>query len=358
MSEEADKDSKTEEPTEKKIQDAIEKGNTPVSKEAPVLAMLIGALLIGGFAITSGVRQLVSDMVHLLDVSGGLDLGNSADALMLSHSLSIKVGLFLAPIIAILSASGLASAFLQNKPSIVPNRIKPELSKLSLKKGWSRIFGAQGFVEFLKAVFKFSTVSAIVYAQFRTHEADLINAMFTDPSALPEMILQISLRLISGVCIVTILLVTVDILWSRSHWRKNLRMTKQEVKDEHKQMEGDPIVKARQRSLARDRARNRMMSAVPQATLVVANPTHFAVALRYDGEKNPAPVVVAKGQDLIALKIREIAETNDIPVIEDRQLARSLYAATEVERMIPPEFYRAVAEIICFVYSRKSKTAV
>ncbi|MHA7772922.1 flagellar biosynthesis protein FlhB [Roseibium sp. M-1] len=355
---EEDKDSKTEEPTEKKISDAVEKGNTPVSREAPVLATFVAALLIGSFVVMSASRQLVAQLTHLLDISGGVDLGNSADALLLTHTVSIEVMRFLAPIVAILAVSGLASAFLQNSPSIVFHRIKPDISKLSPLKGWNRIFGAQGLVEFLKAVFKFSTASAIVYGQFRAKEAELINAMFTDPSALPEAILQISMKLIAGVCIVTILLVTVDILWSRAHWRKNLRMSKQEIKDEHKQMEGDPIVKARQRSLARDRARNRMIAAVPQATLVVANPTHFAVALRYDGEQNPAPVVVAKGQDLIALKIREIAEANNIPVIEDRQLARSLYAATEVERMIPPEFYRAVAEIICYVYSRQAKTAV
>lgn len=353
-----DKDSKTEEPTEKKISDAIEKGNTPVSREAPVLATFVATLLIGSFVLTSAARQLIEKLTQLLDMSGGVDLGNSADALLLTHVVSVEVLTFLAPIVAILAVAGLASAFLQNTPSIVLHRIKPDFSKLSLIKGWNRIFGAQGLVEFLKAVFKFSAVSAIVYGQFRANEAELINAMFTDPSALPEAILQISMKLIAGVCIVTILLVTVDILWSRAHWRKNLRMSKQEIKDEHKQMEGDPIVKARQRSLARDRARNRMIAAVPQATLVVANPTHFAVALRYDGDQNPAPIVVAKGQDLIALKIREIAESNNIPVIEDRQLARSLYAATEIERMIPPEFYRAVAEIICYVYSRQSNTAV
>ncbi|MEP2705383.1 MAG: flagellar biosynthesis protein FlhB [Roseibium sp.] len=358
MSEETDKDSKTEEATEKKVQDAIEKGNTPVSKEAPVLATFIATLLIGSFALKAGASQLVGNLAHLLDISGDLDLGNGADALMLSHAVSVQIGLFMAPIIALLAFSGLTSAFLQNSPRIVPHRIKPDFSKISLKKGWTRIFGSQGFVEFLKAVFKFSTVSAIVFGQFQSNQADLINAMFTDPSALPEAILQLSMRLVAGVCIVTILLVTVDVLWSRSHWRKNLRMSKQEIKDEHKQMEGDPIVKARQRSLARDRARNRMMAAVPQATLVVANPTHFAVALRYDGDKSPAPVVVAKGQDLIALKIREIAENNNIPVIEDRQLARSLYAASELERMIPAEFYRAVAEIICYVYSRQTKSAV
>lgn len=358
MSEETDKDSKTEEPTEKKVRDAIEKGNTPVSREAPVLATFIAALLIGGFVVTSGARQLVVKLTHLLDISGGVRLGNSADALLLSHAVSIETAVFLAPVIALLSVAGLASAFLQNSPSIVFHRIKPDLSKLSPSKGWNRIFGAQGLVEFLKAVFKFTTVSAIVFGQFRANEVELINAMFTDPSALPETILQISMRLIAGVCVVTILLVTVDVLWSRSHWRKNLRMSKQEIKDEHKQAEGDPIVKARQRSLARDRARNRMMSAVPQATMVIANPTHYAVALRYDGDQNPAPIVIAKGQDLIALKIREIAESNNIPVIEDVQLARSLYAATEIEQMIPPEFYRAVAEIICYVYSRQTRTAV
>lgn len=357
MSEE-DKDSKTEEPTEKKISDALEKGNTPVSREAPVLATFVASLLIGSFVLTAASRQLLEKLTHLLDVSGEVSLGNSADALLLTHAVSIEVLIFLAPVVALLAVAGLASAFLQNAPRVVPHRIKPDFSKLSLAKGWSRIFGAQGLVEFLKAVFKFSTVSAIVYGQFRANEAELINAMFTDPSALPETILQISMRLIAGVCIVTILLVTVDILWSRAHWRKNLRMSQQEIKDEHKQMEGDPIVKARQRSLARDRARNRMIAAVPNATLVVANPTHFAVALRYDGDQSPAPIVVAKGQDLIALKIREIAENNNIPVIEDRQLARSLFAATEVERMIPPEFYRAVAEIICYVYSRQTKTAV
>ncbi|GGB53769.1 flagellar biosynthesis protein FlhB [Roseibium aquae] len=353
MADEADKDSKTEEPTEKKIQDALEKGNTPVSKEAPVLASFMATLLIGAFVISSGATALVASLKQLVDHVGGYSLGNGADALLLSHALAWEVGWFLAPIIALLTVGGLSATFLQTKPRLVPNRIKPDLSKLSLNKGFERLFGVQGLVEFLKAFFKFSTVAIIAFVQLRASEAGLIQTMFTDPSALPEIILQISMKVVAGVCIVTILLVAVDILWSRTHWRQKLKMTKQEIKDEHKQAEGDPIVKARQRSLARDRARNRMIAAIPQATLVVANPTHFAVALKYEAEKTAAPIVVAKGQDLIALKIREVAEQNDIPVIEDKALARSLYAATEIERMIPPEFYRAIAEIICYVYSRK-----
>ncbi|MBX9874319.1 MAG: EscU/YscU/HrcU family type III secretion system export apparatus switch protein, partial [Beijerinckiaceae bacterium] len=136
-------------------------------------------------------------------------------------------------------------------------------------------------------------------------------------------------------------------------WRRSLRMTKQEVKDEHKQAEGDPILKSRRLSLARDRARNRMMAAVPRATVIIANPTHYAVALRYVQEEGGAPLVLAKGTDLIALKIREIAEANDIPVVEDRALARSLHAAVQLDQMIPPEFYKVVAELLCLVYAKK-----
>ncbi|MFD1695841.1 flagellar biosynthesis protein FlhB [Roseibium aestuarii] len=358
MAEDVDKDSKTEEPTEKKIQDALEKGNTPVSREVPVFASFVAVLLIGSFILTSSTVTLVSTLRQLLANSGGYGLGNGADALLLSHAVSLEIGRFLAPIVLALAGAGLAASFLQNQPRLVPHRIKPDLSKLSLAQGWQRIFGVQGLVEFLKALFKFTTVSTVAFYQFRGQQAGLINVMFSDPSTLPEVILQISMKLVSGVCIVTILLVSADILWSRSHWRAKLRMSKQEIKDEFKQMEGDPIVKARQRSLARDRARNRMMSAVPQATMVIANPTHFAVALRYDPDTAPAPIVVAKGQDLIALKIRQIAEENEIPVIEDRALARSLYAATELEQVIPPQFYRVVAEIICYVYSRSKSVAV
>ncbi|MEQ9248234.1 MAG: EscU/YscU/HrcU family type III secretion system export apparatus switch protein, partial [Nitratireductor sp.] len=138
--------------------------------------------------------------------------------------------------------------------------------------------------------------------------------------------------------------------WSRHQWRVDLRMTRQEVKDEHKQTEGDPIVKARLRSLARDRARQRMMSAVPQATLVIANPTHFAIALRYRRDEDAAPVVVAKGQDLIALRIREIATEHNIPVFEEPVLARSMYKQVSVDNLIPSQFYKAVAELIRRIY--------
>jgi flagellar biosynthetic protein FlhB len=146
-----------------------------------------------------------------------------------------------------------------------------------------------------------------------------------------------------------------DLAWSRFSWRQDLRMTKQEVKDEYKQSEGDPVVKMRLRSAARNRARQRMMSNVPRATLVIANPTHYSIALRYVREEDSAPVVLAKGTDLVALRIREIAQANGIPIFEDVMLARSMYKQVSVDTVIPPQFYQAVAELVRIVYGKQGQ---
>jgi flagellar biosynthetic protein FlhB len=250
---------------------------------------------------------------------------------------------------------GLASSFLQNAPRFAFERIQPQFSRLSLSSGWSRIFGLQGQVEFVKSAFKFLAISFVLFIILRAEEVTAVNAMFSDPVTLPETILTIAMRLVSAISVATIVLVALDLVWARASWRRELKMTKQEVKDEHKQSEGDPLVKARLRSLARDRSRKRMMAAVPQASLVLANPTHYAIALKYVRGKDAAPTVLAKGKDLIALKIREIAEEHDIPVIEDKALVRSMYDGVEVDRIIPSEFFRAVAEIIYFLHTKQRR---
>ena len=173
------------------------------------------------------------------------------------------------------------------------------------------------------------------------------------PSAFGMQIRDIVVDLVLGVVIAMALIAGVDLLWTRFHWMQELRMTKQEVKDEHKQAEGDPILKSRMRSLARDRARQRMMASVPRATLVIANPTHFSIALRYVREETAAPIVVAKGQDLVALKIREVAEEHGIPIFEDVTLARSMFKQVSVDSMIPPQFYQAVAELIRIIQGNR-----
>jgi flagellar biosynthetic protein FlhB len=152
------------------------------------------------------------------------------------------------------------------------------------------------------------------------------------------------------------LIATADFFWTRFQWKTDLRMTKQEVKDEVKQSQGDPLVKARLRSIAQDRARRRMMNAVPTASLVIANPTHLSIALRYDAGKDAAPIVIAKGQDLIALRIREIAEENGVPVFQNVELARAMYGHVSIDQLIPPEFFKAVAELISIIRRRTQKS--
>jgi flagellar biosynthetic protein FlhB len=355
MAEAADKESKTEEPTERRIRDAIEKGNVPVSREASIFASLAGILIIAAFLLASPVKRLSFSLEQLIDEPEEWALDGGRDASQLFAAIGGEAGRFLVPLVVTLAVAGIAAAFLQNAPQIALERIRPDASRLSLRKGWQRVFGLQGQIEFLKAAFKFAVVSIVALVLLRSEEHRVVNAMFVEPTALPELILAIAMRLLAAVSVATIVLVAADLVWVRAHWRRDLRMSRQELKDEFKEVEGDPFVKARLRSLGRDRARRRMIAAVPRATLVIANPTHFAVALRYVREEGGAPMVLAKGQDLVALKIREVAEKHDIPIVEDKALARSMYDSVEVDRMIPAEFYRAVAEIIYFLQSHGTR---
>jgi len=210
-------------------------------------------------------------------------------------------------------------------------------------------------VEFLKSLGKLGFASIVLYFTLSQDYRQLLAGMITNPVAFGLVIKSITVDILVAIVFVMGLIAAVDVVWSRFHWKQDLRMTKQEVKDEFKQSEGDPIIKSRLRSLARDRARKRMMTAVPRATLIIANPTHFSIALRYVREEDSAPVVLAKGQDLVALKIREIAKEHNIPIFEDVALARSMYKQVSVDSVIPSQFYQAVAELVRIVYSKKAE---
>lgn len=352
MSDAPDQDSKTEEATPKKTQDAIEKGNVATSRELPMLVSLGAILLVLIWVLGIGMARLTRTLGGFLDNPEGVRLGEGHDAALLLQAIGLEAGRFLVPIVCVLAVAGLVGSFVQNVPAIVVDRIQPDFGRLSLAKGWTRIFGAQGAVEFGKALFKFVALAIVVSIILKSELNRVLNAMFSDPGAIVDTTLAITIHLLSAVCIGTILLAAADLVWARLQWRRNLRMTRQEVKEEFKNAEGDPLLKARMRSLARDRIRNRMMANVPRATFVLANPTHYAIALRYVFEEGGAPVVVAKGQDLIALRIREIAEEHQIPVIENKLLTRAMYDKVDIERMIPPEFYRAVAEVIFLLQDR------
>ncbi len=353
MAEEQDQESKTEEATEKKVRDAVERGNTPSSKEAPIFASIAATLIGAVFFIRNSAGETAGVLATFLSDPAGFDISTGKNTTTLLVQLVMQAAAFIGPLLLLFIVFGLSASFLQHPPQLALERIKPQFSRISPASGWKRIFGLQGLVEFGKSLAKFAAIATITWLILKSDKNTVVTAMLQDPSTIPELILSMAIRLLSAACVATIIIVAADLVWTQKSWRRSLRMTKQEVKDEHKQAEGDPILKARRLSLARDRARNRMMAAVPRATLIVANPTHYAVALRYVQEEGGAPLVLAKGTDLIALKIREIAEANDIPVIEDRVLARSLHAAVQIDQMIPPEFYKVVAELLCMVYARK-----
>jgi flagellar biosynthetic protein FlhB len=347
MAEPHDRESKTEEATEKKIRDAI----------AASFASLVGILIITGLFLSNNVIHIRLTLESFIDDPGGWSLESGADVVQLFQAIGLDCAKLLVPVIAILAVAGIGSSMLQNPPNLAFDRIQPDPSRLSIIAGWRRLFSARSQVEFLKAAFKFSVVGLVGFLLLQSARDDVLLSMFSEPGELPGLVRGLVMKLLSAMAVATVVLAAADLVWSRLFWQRDLRMTRQEVKDEVKQMEGDPILKGRLRSLARDRSRKRMIAAVPRATLVIANPTHFAVALRYVREEGGAPLVIAKGQDLIALKIREIAENCGIPVIEDKLLARSLYDAVEVDKLIPQEFYKAVAEIILFLMVRGGKGA-
>jgi len=354
MAETADKESKTEEASEKKIRDSVEKGKVPFAKEAPVLASFVAILIYAIFFVRGNISDMGAFLSIFLEKPEEWPLATEREVVLLFQIIFIEVGKAVGVVLLLLVTGALGASVLQNTPSFVGERIKPQWSRISPKAGWERLFGAKGFAEFAKALAKLAFAGLILYIALRNAQGRLLAGMVTQPAAFGMVIADIAINIIVAITLVMVAIATVDLLWSRHHWLQDLRMTRQEVKDEMKQTVGDPIVRTRIRSLQRDRARQRMMAAVPTATLVIANPTHFAIALRYVREENSAPVVVAKGQDLIALRIREIAEANGIPVFEEVALARSMYKQVSVDSMIPPQFYQAVAELVRVIYERRS----
>jgi flagellar biosynthetic protein FlhB len=356
MAEDQDKESKTEEATEKHLRDAIERGNVPFSRELPTFISLAVIVLAGSFMFGTGVVRLSNSLSRFVDNPADWPLENLADAVFVLRTVGLEAAMLILPVLLIMMAGGLAGSFLQNVPRFVGERIQPQLSRISPLAGLSRMFGVAGLVEFLKAMFKFVAVGIVGYLVLKASRYDVLAAMFMDPVGLPALARSILMRITAWIAGLTLVLVVVDLLWSRIHWRSELRMTREELKEEMKEAEGRPEVKARMRAIGRARSRKRMMAAVPQATLVITNPTHYAVALRYVRSEGGAPKVLAKGADLLALRIREIATKHGIPVVEDKPLARSLHDNVQVDQLIPSQFYKAVAEIIYYLHTRKAHT--
>ena len=355
MADAVDKDSKTEDATEKKIRDTVEQGKLPHSRETAILASFVAILVFTVFYAKDAIVDLGSFLSMFLEKPEAWPMETETDVIALYKTVMMEIGRAVVALLVLLVVAGVGASVFQNMPQLVGERIRPQLSRISIAKGWSRMFGVQGWVEFLKSLGKLGFAIGVLCFTLSEDHRKLLTGMITNPVAFGLVIRGIAVDILVAIVFVMGLIAAVDLVWSRFHWKQDLRMSKQEVKDEMKQSEGDPIVKSRLRSLARDRARRRMMTAVPRATLIIANPTHFSIALKYVRDEDAAPVVLAKGQDLVALKIREIAREHNIPVFEDVALARSMYKQVSVDSVIPSQFYQAVAELVRIVYSKKAE---
>jgi flagellar biosynthetic protein FlhB len=252
------------------------------------------------------------------------------------------------PMLALIAAA-IVGGVIQHRPVLAASKLKPEWSRISPLAGLKRLGSIQGLVEYAKSLVKILVVAVVLTRVLWPENARLESLVSLDPAALLGLTQHLAIKLFVATLIVMSIVAGADFAWQRFQLIKRLRMSRQELRDEMKQSDGDPMIKAKIRQLRNERARRRMMAAVPDATVIIANPTHFAVALRYDADAMAAPRCVAKGVDALALRIRAVAEDAGVPVVENPPLARALHATVEIDQDIPPEHYRAVAQVIGYV---------
>ncbi|NNG03337.1 MAG: flagellar biosynthesis protein FlhB [Inquilinus sp.] len=355
MADDKDDSQKTEEPTQRKLEEARRRGQVVTSQEVKHGFVLLGGLIVVLAFAPLASRALTSRMGSFL--AGLHTVPTDADSLiaMLGDAAGEIVLILLFPLL-VLAGLAAASSLLQHGPLLSFETLKPKLEKISPLAGFKRQFSLKAIMEFSKGLAKIAVVG-IIAAIVLWPELRRIEAYAGLPmAALTARVWTIAVKLMTAVLAVVALIAGADFLFQRFDFLRRQRMSKQEVKDEYKQTEGDPMVKARVRQIRMERARRRMMAAVPEADVVITNPTHFAVAMAYKPDTMTAPKVVAKGVDAIALKIREVAEAHDVAVVENPPLARALYQAVEIDGEIPAEHYKAVAEVISYVFKLQRRT--
>ncbi len=352
MADDTDASQKTEEPTPKKIQDARNKGQIPTSREINHWFMLLAASIIFAVLADSLTGDIARTLVKFVERPDTLPV--DADGLESIFSSTLyEIGIAILPTTIILVLAAAASGFMQTGFIASLDRIQPKLEKISIIKGAKRMFSMKAVVEFAKGVLKIAIVGSIatmvILPQFEG-----MDRLVTLPVIEFLGVLQsLAVKLVVAILAVMTVIAAVDFLYQRFEHTKQLRMSRQEIKDEMKQTEGDPHVKSRMKQIRMERARTRMMAAVPEADVVITNPTHFAVALAYDPENMAAPRMLAKGADLVAQRIRELAKEHDVPIVENPPLAQALFAGVEIGDEVSEEHYKAVAEVISYVFQLK-----
>ena len=342
MAEENDASQKTEQPTPRQLEKAREKGRIPLSREV-THGFVLGALIL---SLTSVLPHTLPVFVQFLAGFIAQSHHINAQNLFLGRAIGKQVGFsFALPFLLIIGAS-LSASILQTRFKISTESLKPKFTKLSPIHGFSRLFSSQSFVEFGKNVVKVILVTLICGILLWSEIKRVAFYQHLSLKGILDMLDHLVLKIFQSVLVFMALLALLDYGWQRFHLMRSLRMSRQEIKEEVKEQEGDPYLKARLKSLRQERARRRMIQRIPDATLLIMNPTHYAVALKYDPETMGAPQVIAKGIDFLALRLRERAEEYKIPVVENPPLARSLYDHVELDQEIPLEYYEIVAKVI------------
>lgn len=351
MSEESDGPEKTEDPTQKRLDDALERGDVAKSQEVNTWFVIAGAaLLLTSFSgsVGSGLQNPLRNLL----ANSWMIRTDGAGLLALARDIEYILIVVLGVPFLLLALAAIAGNIVQHRFVWSTEALKPKFSKLSPLAGAKRIFGKQAAANFGKGLFKVIALGAVMTMVLWPDRFRLDAMVRSDPASLLGITISLTSHLLTSVVAMLALVAIADYLFQYRQWFQRQKMSLQELKEEFKQTEGDPHVKGRIRALRHARMRKRMMAAVPKASVIITNPTHYSVALQYD-RGMPAPICVAKGTDAVALKIREIAKEHDIPIVENVPLARALYATVEIDDEIPVEHYHAVAEIIGYVMGLK-----
>lgn len=351
----ADTGDKTEQPTGKKLEDARKEGNVPQSKEVTIAITLVASFYVFKLfypLIKSQMLDVIKDQLQMVGYTQTLDISDLQDVFI---KCLLKYAIAAIPLLLVVGFAAIVISMAQTKLLVNFKSLKPKFDRMNPIQGIKKLFSLKGFIEVLKSLLKIFLLMYIIYICI-SKKLDMLPKLID--STIDEVALftgNVIFDIINKVVIAFAAIAVADYIYQRFQYIKNLRMTKQEVKEEYKNIEGDPQIKGKIKQKQQEMSRARMMQEVPTADVVIKNPTHFAVALKYDHINQGAPVVVAKGQDHVALKIIDIAEKNDVAVVENIPLARALYTAVEIGSEIPAEFYNPVAEILAHIYSLNKK---
>lgn len=352
--ESTDDSQKTEAPSPRKLEEAHQRGQVVNSREVNNWFILFTATVIvvmAGPGIMNDIKDLFKNFLEQsyavpTDPAG---LGGVMQGLFLHVGRDVILPLVL------LSFAGAFSGFLQTGPLFTLDPLTPDISKISIFKGFERLFSKRSLMELLKGIVKLALVSTAAIIVLRPYLDGVEHFVGLDISQSMFELKALFLKMMVAVLSVLFVLAIIDYIFQREEFMKTMRMSKQEIKEEFKQTEGDPHVKGKLRQLREQKARQRMIQAVPTADVVITNPTHYAVALKYDTVKMDAPMMVAKGVDAVAEKIKAVAKENNVPIVENATLARALHGSMEIDQTIPREQYKAVAEVISYVFKLKGR---